>query len=177
MKRRDNPPPPRGVLTRGRGVRSGEGPGGEGAGCLPRSALQIAPPPSGLRRCLPAVVCLVFVPVIRVWMCKYICICTYKCVCIIRVCLGRINQAKGGSGGGERQTGIDSGYLLKAQKTPAEERAGGARGREVTLQPQPWPAEGPVVAAAPRGFPPLPAGCGRGMGAERLKSFPSFFSV
>lgn len=50
--------------------RAGREAGRQGAGCLPRSALQITPR-SGLRRCLPAVVCLVFVCVIRVWMCIY----------------------------------------------------------------------------------------------------------
>lgn len=166
------------MLTRGRGVGSGGGParqGREGAGCLPCSALRIAPR-SGLRRCLPAVACLVFCvcnTCMDVYI--YICIYTYKCACIMCVCLGKINLAKGGSGGGERQTGIDSGYLLRAQKTPAEERARGKK--KVTLRLHPCLAEGPVAAAAPRRFPPLTAGYGRGRGGERLESFPSCLSV
>lgn len=47
----------------------------------------------------------------------YLRVCPYN----VRI-FGENHLAKGGSGGGERQTGIDSGYLLQAEKTLAEER-------------------------------------------------------
>lgn len=156
--------------------RTGRGAGREGAGCMPHSVPQIALR-SGLRRFLPAVVCLLFVCVMRIWMCLYIGNYTYKRrrVC---VCLEKINLAKGGSGGGERQTGIDSGYLLQAQRTPAEGTTREGKKKKVTFQLHLRPRRRAGGSSSPSQFPTVPRWVRkRGWGDERPKSFPSSRSV
>lgn len=71
--------------------------------------------------------------------------------------MGKINAAKGGSGGGERRTGINSGYLLRARETPAEERTGREqRGRNSAASPPTLPEGCPRLS--PAWLPPLPSG-------------------
>lgn len=82
---------------------------------------------------------------------------TYVCACSVGVRLGKINAAKGRSGGGERRTGINSGYLLRARETPAEERAGREqRGRNFAGSPPTLP-EG-CSRLSPPWLPPLLSG-------------------
>lgn len=102
--------------------------------------------------------------------------CIHACACVMGVCLGKINAAKVGSGGGERRTGINSGYLLRARETPAEERAGRERrGRNFAASPPTLPEGCPRLS--PAWLPPFPSGRERALQRARRKSFPSSLSA